>query len=172
MAGARKCAANSLRAGNRAGRIISMQSSSLRSPYEKIAGLVYVGRMLDKIRLHRAQQLLADYVPNLGIGLDRQACLFLAIDYPALVERVGQGGTDEEIVEWCMARWHRPREQDIAIWNEFMRKFGWYDKAAPRLRQRIAESKLEGRSDIFTLFDQIEVDEGRESKWEQRTSAA
>jgi len=124
--------------------------------------------MLDKIRLHRENQLPADYVPNLGLGLDRQVCRFLEIEYAALVERVGQGGTDEEILESCLSRWHRPREVDIEIWNEFIRKYGWYDKAAPRLKQRIAESHLEARADIFTLFDQMEVDEGRPSQWDQR----
>jgi len=38
----------------------------LRSPYAKVARLVYFGRMLDKIRLHAGGQLPAEYVANLG----------------------------------------------------------------------------------------------------------
>jgi hypothetical protein len=121
--------------------------------------------MLDKIRLHRAQQLPAEYIPNLGIGLDRQVCQFFEIVYPELVQRVTEEGSDEEIIEWCFARWYRPREKDKEVWNEFMRKYGWHDKATPKLAQRIAESKLENVPDLFTFFDQINVDEGRESHW-------
>ncbi|HMD61950.1 MAG TPA: DUF5069 domain-containing protein, partial [Opitutaceae bacterium] len=40
----------------------------LRSPYAKVDRLVYFGRMLDKIRLHSAGRLPAEYLDNLGDG--------------------------------------------------------------------------------------------------------
>src|SRR5688572_6134665 len=40
----------------------------LRSCYAKVGRLVYFGRMLDKLRLHAAGQLPAEYVNNLGDG--------------------------------------------------------------------------------------------------------
>jgi gluconokinase len=46
---------------------------SLRSPSEKVGGLFYFGRMLDKIRLRAKGELPSDYHANLGIGFDENA---------------------------------------------------------------------------------------------------
>jgi len=56
-----------------------MKVESLRSPYQKVAGLYHLARMLDKIRLHQAGKLPQDYHPNfdLSAGLDGHLCGFL-----------------------------------------------------------------------------------------------
>ena len=54
----------------------------LRSCYDKVGRLIYFGRMLDKIRLHAADQLPPDYVENLGehqFTLDGRCCRFLGV---------------------------------------------------------------------------------------------
>ncbi len=76
-----------------------MKIPGLRSSYKMVGGVVFFGRMLDKIRLHLQGKLPADY--NRGIGFDGRACRFLHVEYEKLVSRVLQGGTDEEILEWC-----------------------------------------------------------------------
>jgi hypothetical protein len=82
-----------------------MKIPGLRSPYEKVGGLVYFGRMLDKIRLHAAGQLPPDYASNLGEAdwyfFDARCVRFLGVKYKALVKRVQQGGTDTQILRWC-----------------------------------------------------------------------
>ena len=40
------------------------------------------------------------------------------------------------------------------IWNEFMRKRGWNDKATETLNRRKRESGLSDRDDIRTMFAQ------------------
>ena len=112
-----------------------MTTPTLRSPHQKTTGLVYFARMLDKIRLHVAGQLHADYIPNLGLGFDGQCCRFLHIDYPALVERVRAGGTDEEILAWAFQHGRQPSDEEVLVWTEFMRKRGWNDEASDRLRR-------------------------------------
>ena len=139
-----------------------MNIPGLRSPHEKLGGICYVGRMLDKIRLHAAGKLPADYIGNLGGGFDERAVNFLWIDYPALVERVKEGGNDEEILEWCQQRGRSPRVEEIEVWNEFMRKRGWNDEASPRLAQRKQEGGFGTRDDVQTFFDYIDLDEGRD----------
>ena len=94
----------------------------MRSPSEKVGGLFYFGRMLDKIRLHARRELPSDYHANLGKGFDEKCVKFLRVDYNQLVERVKQGGTDEEILEWCFTAGRHPSEDDIYVWNEFMRE--------------------------------------------------
>src|SRR5439155_18866999 len=63
---------------------------SLRSPSDKIGGLFYFGRMLDKIRLHAKGELPSDYHANLGKGFDEKCVKFLRFNYDGLVERVRQ----------------------------------------------------------------------------------
>jgi hypothetical protein len=120
-----------------------MKVENLRSPYGKVQGLCYFGRMIDKIRLYADGRLPSEYHPNLGGGFDERCCSFLWIEYPALVERVKR--SDEE----------------IEVWNEFMRKRGWNDEASERLQQRVRELGLGDRPDIQTFFDFIDADEGR-----------
>lgn len=87
-----------------------MKVEGLRSPAKKVAGLAHLGRMFDKIRLHQSSRLPAEYHPNLGLslGLDGHLCGFLGVDFSAVVERVRQGGADDEIAEWCFQQGLRP----------------------------------------------------------------
>ncbi len=118
--------------------------------------------MLDKIRLHQAGQLPEEYQPNLGEGFDSRAVNLLHIEYPALVRRVKEGGTDEEILAWCFEQGRKPGEEEIEIWNDFMRKRGWNDEVTPTLQRRLKEGGFEARTDIQTMFDYIDLDEGRD----------
>jgi gluconokinase len=132
-----------------------------RSPHAKVNGLVYFGRMLDKIRLHARGALPQDYIPNLGKEYDLRCVRLLGVEYAALCERTLQGGTDEEVFEWCCQSGRRPGEEELEVWNEFMRKRGWNDAASGRLQERLAQGGFQDRTDIQTIFDYIDLDEGR-----------
>jgi len=133
----------------------------LRSPSEKVGGLFHFGRMLDKIRLHAKGELPSDYHANLGKGFDEKCVKFLRVNYNQLVERVKQGSTDDKILQWCFDNGRRPNEDDIYVWNEFMRKRGWNDEVSETLQRRKAEAGMADRSDIQTAFQFIDADEGR-----------
>jgi gluconokinase len=133
----------------------------LRSPSEKVGGLFYFGRMLDKIRLHAKGELPSDYYANLGKGFDEKCARFLLVDYDQLVGRVKKGGPDEEILEWCFTIGRQPSEDDIYVWNEFMRKRGWNDEVSDMVERRKAEAGMSDRADIQTSFQFIDADEGR-----------
>jgi len=139
-----------------------MNVPGLRSPFHKTGGLFYFGRMLDKIRLHAKGELPADYQPNLGKGFDARCLAFLGIDYAALRDRVLAGGSDEEILEWCRANGTPRSAEDVALLNAFLRKFGWNDEASATLKRRLAEGGFTHRHDIQTIFDYIDLDEGRD----------
>ena len=138
-----------------------MSSVDLRSPSEKVGDLFYFGRMLDKIRSHAKDELHPDYHANLGKGFDEKCVTFLQINYDQLVERVRQGGSDEEILQWCFSVGRKPSEDDICVWNEFMRKRGWNDEVSGILERRKREAGMSDRSDIQTAFQFIDADEGR-----------
>jgi len=134
---------------------------ALRSPSEKVGGLFYFGRMLDKIRLHAKGELPPDYHQNLGKGFDEKCVALLRVDYEQLVERVKQGGTDEDILQWCFKVGRQPSEDDVYVGNEFMRKRGWNDEASETVQRRKKEAGMSDRSDIETAFQFIDADEGR-----------
>lgn len=135
-----------------------------RSPHDKVNGLSYFGRMLDKIRLHHQGELPPDLLENLGIGFDKRCVNLLGVSYPDLAAEVTRGARDEEAFAWSFAHGRKPTEEDIYIWNEFMRKRGWKDEGTETLVSRKKESGLEDRSDIETMFDYIDADEGRAVK--------
>ena len=139
-----------------------MNVPGLRSPYEKTGGLFYFARMLDKIRLHAAGELPPDYQPNLGKGFDARMLGFLGVDYDAVRERTLGGGTDDEVLAWARARGTPRTDDEVHIFNSFLRKFGWNDEATPTLKRRLAEGGFASRHDIRTIFDYIDLDEGRD----------
>jgi gluconokinase len=138
-----------------------MKDLGLRSPSAKVGGIVHFGRMLDKIRAHARGELPADYQPNLGKGFDGRCVNFLGVDYNRLVERVKQGSTDEETLQWCFNIGRKPSEEEIYVWNEFMRKFGWNDEGFEILKRRKKEAGMSDRPEIETMFCFIDADEGR-----------
>ncbi|MEO6872222.1 MAG: DUF5069 domain-containing protein [Chthoniobacterales bacterium] len=133
-----------------------------RSPADKVEDLVYFGRMLDKIRAHDRGELPEDYVVNLGKGFDGRCVRFLGVEYENLVARVQQGGTDEQILDWAYVSGKKPSEEEIEVWNEFLRKCGWKDGITPTLDRRKKEAGMANRDDIQTMFSFIDADEGRE----------
>jgi len=134
-----------------------------RSVYDQTSGMVYFARMLDKIRLQATNDLGKDYIENLGGGFDARCCDFLGVKYDDLKKQALVGGTDDVLFQWCFEHGRKPSADEIADWNDFMIKRGWRDAVAPRLAMRLKEAKLEPRAhEILTMFDFIEVDEGRE----------
>ena len=137
----------------------------LRSCYAKVGRLVYFGRMLDKIRLHAAEKLPAEYVVNLGDGtftsLDGRCCRFLGVRYADLRDQTLAGGADGEILAWAHAHGAPRTDEECHVWNRFILKLGWRDERSGVLPQRIRDDGLTGKP-IETLIDHIEYDEGRD----------
>ncbi len=136
----------------------------LRSPADKVKGLVYFGRMIDKMRLAAAGKLPPEWEAARGNAFfgtfDARCCRFLHVDYAALEAEALKGGTDEELLEWAFQHGRRPSEEEIEIWNEFMRKRGWRDAGTQRLQERLAEIGLPPGT-VETMFEFIDLDEGR-----------
>jgi gluconokinase len=137
----------------------------LRSPFEAVNGLVYFGRMLDKIRLAAAGKLPAGWQaargPAMKGSFDWRCCQFLKIDYAALEAETLRGDqTDAELLEWAFTQGRRPDEQEIEVWNAFMTKRGWRDSGTQRLNERLAEIGLPPGT-VVTMFEFIDLDEGR-----------
>jgi gluconokinase len=83
------------------------------------------------------------------------------VNYDDLKARVLQGGTDEEILQWCQEHGRPLNDTDKLVWNYYMLKLGINDHVTPNLVKRKAESGLSDRDDIQTMPHYIDVDEGR-----------
>jgi gluconokinase len=132
--------------------------------------------MLDKIRLHAAGRLPADYHANLGRGFDARTCAFLGVDYAALQAQTLASAPDDDasVLAWAHSRGGERTDAACDQWNRFMLKIGWRDDRSAALRERIAESGLGGRP-VETFFDYIDFDEGRNPvacrAWELRPAS-
>ncbi|MBT3345456.1 MAG: DUF5069 domain-containing protein [Gemmatimonadetes bacterium] len=139
-----------------------MKVEGLRSCWDRVGGMFYFGRMLDKIRLHAQGRLPQDYLAQMADGFDGRACRFLQIEHGALSEQVLKGLSDEEALAWCNEAGRRLTDEEILIFNSFMSKRGWRDDETddyiPSMKR---EFGLADRDDIVTDFDVIEADEGR-----------
>ena len=137
----------------------------LRSPFDQVNGLVYFGRMLDKIRLAAAGKLPEGWQAARGTTMkgsfDWRCCQFLKIDYAALEAETLKGGkSDAELLEWTFQHGRQPDDQEIEVWNAFMTKRGWRDAGTQRLNERLAEIGLPPGT-VQTMFEFIDLDEGR-----------
>jgi hypothetical protein len=145
-----------------------MEIHGLRSPYEVIGGIVYFGRMVDKIRLQAAGALPSAYHSSLGNAsprsLDGYCCRFLQIDYSALAAQSLQGGTDESLFQWACQVGRKPSDKDAEIWNAFMQKRGWRDETSGRLREQTLKAGMTDRG-VSTFFDFFDADEGRPARF-------
>jgi len=133
------------------------------SAYQETLGMIYFARMLDKIRRHAAGSLREDFCDNLGSGFDSRCTGFLRVKYDELVAKVLDGGSDEEILQWCFQAGRALDEGDIFIWNLYLKKVGWNDGVSEILVRRKKESGLDGRDEIQTMLEYFEYDEGRKS---------
>ena len=134
------------------------------SDYIETKGLVYFARMLDKIRLNAAGQLSPGYFVGITDDptvFDARCTRFLGVSYNDLVDRTLQGGSNEEILEWCFEQGNRPNEEEIEIWNGFILKRGWRDASSEELESVKKENGLGDRDDIKTWVDFHDTDEGR-----------
>jgi len=138
----------------------------LLSPYEAVRGFVYLPRLVSKIRLHAAGQLHADFVNNLGKAFDDRCCQYLGIKYDELRVWVLQNpaATQDEVFTWAEGKGRKLSTNEIEIWNGFMTKRGWRDEANEVLVRRLKENGLTADAGVDTMFDYIEVDEGRPAR--------
>lgn len=132
-----------------------------KSPLVEVGGLFYFARMCDKIRVHAAGGLHADYIRNLGRGFDRWMCEYLRVKYSDLVEKVLSGLDDAAVLEWAVSVGGERTQAEREWWLSYMRNRGNGDDFSELLAKRKVENGFANRDDIVSLFTLIDADEGR-----------
>lgn len=135
----------------------------LRSPHVTVRGMVYLPRLIDKVRLHARGALHPDFVPNLGKGFDERCCRYLRIGYAELSAWIlaNPAADDAGVLAWAESTGRALDDGDIDVWNGFMTKRGWRDDARPALEKRLTEAGLPLDGPVQTFFDYLDFDEGR-----------
>jgi hypothetical protein len=133
-----------------------------RSPRETMAGWSYLPRYIDKIRLHLAGKLHADYTDNLGKGFDGFWLKAAGVTHEQFVAVVKNSVTDGEVCDWVRTHVQKTAAEKAAHWADVLSRPLAHDEAAQaRFKQRKQESGLSHRDDLKTFVDYIDADEKR-----------
>jgi hypothetical protein len=133
-----------------------------RSPREVMAGWSHLPRYIDKIRLHLAGELSADYQENFGKGFDGLWLQAAGVTHELMVELVRQSLTDGQVCDW-VRRNVRKTAADQAAHREALLNYPRTDDEAMqgRLKMRKEQAGLGQRADIRSFVDFIDADEQR-----------
>ena len=133
-----------------------------RSPRETMCGWMHLPRYVDKIRLHLAGQLHADYQPNLGKGFDGAWLRAAGLTHEQFVEVVKHTTTDGEVCDWVRQN-VKKSDADKRAHADGMLNYPKPDDAPvlERLRQRKEAAGLAHRDDLKNFVDFIDADEKR-----------
>jgi Domain of unknown function (DUF5069) len=133
-----------------------------RSPRETMDGWKYLPRYIDKIRLHLAGKLHADYQENLGKGFDGMWLKAAGVTHAQMVEVVKHSITDGEVCDWVRQNVKRTPAEKAAHWQDvFSRPKAGDEAAIARLKMRKEQAGIPNRDDIKTFADFLDADEKR-----------
>jgi hypothetical protein len=133
-----------------------------RSPREMMDGWMHLPRYIDKIRLHLAGKLPADYQPNLGQGFDGMWARAAGVTHAQMVAVVQSSITDGEVCDWVRLNVQKSATEKRAHGEEMLAYPPASDAAAQaRFQQRKQEFGLAHRDEIRCFVDLIDADEKR-----------
>jgi hypothetical protein len=133
-----------------------------RSPRETMDGWHYLPRYIDKVRLHLAGKLHADYQENFGKGFDGFWLKAAGVTHEQFLTVVKNSVTDGQVCDWVHKNVKRTDAEKTAHWQEVLSRPPANDASAvARLKLRKEQSGLASRDDITTFVDYIDADEKR-----------
>src|SRR6266498_4415289 len=123
-----------------------------RSPRETMCGWMHLPRYIDKIRLHLAGKLHADYQPNFGKGFDGSWLKAAGLTHEEMIEVVKNSITDGEVCDWVRKNVKKtPTEKAAHAQDQSSRPKPDDPAAQERFKMRLKESGLEQRTDLKTF---------------------
>jgi hypothetical protein len=127
-----------------------------------MAGWAHLPRFIDKIRLHLAGKLHADYQPNFTKGFDGWWLEAAGLKAQDFIDVVKDTITDGQVCDWVLKNVQRSPEQKAAF-NERLLNYGQGgdEQTKARFKMRKEQFGLAGRADVQCFIDLIEADEKR-----------
>ena len=131
-----------------------------RSPYERLGGIVFLPRAIDKMRAHLAGTK-GEYNSHFGTS-ERLLRVLFGLTAEAFERIVREHPADESVLGALRQRVPLSA-QDIEDWNEIAIFGGPLTEADwTQHWQRLEASGHGHRREIVTQFDRLDLDEGRE----------
>lgn len=133
-----------------------------RSPRETMGGWMHLPRFIDKVRLHLAGRLHADYQANLTKGFDGLWLETAGIKAEQFIEVVRNSITDGQVCDWV--RQNAPQPDSVkAAHRERMLNYPGKDdpEMQARLKLRKEQAGMGSRDEIQSFVDFIDADEKR-----------
>jgi 23S rRNA A1618 N6-methylase RlmF len=133
-----------------------------RSPRETMDGWMYLPRYIDKIRLHLAGKLHADYQENFGNGFDGMWLKCAGVTHEQMIEVVKKSTTDGEVCDWVRKNVKKSAVDKAAHARDILnRPLANNSEAIARLKMRKEQAGMANRDDITNFVDFIDADEKR-----------
>lgn len=133
-----------------------------RSPREVMAGWTYLPRFVDKIRLHLAGKLPADYQDNFTKGFDGAWLKAAGLTAEEFIAVVKGTITDGEVCDWVSQN-VKKSDAEKTDHREKVLNYGkgGDDALRARLKMRKEQAGMGHRDDIQCFVDFIDADEKR-----------
>lgn len=133
-----------------------------RSPREAMDGWPHLPRYVDKIRLHLAGKLHADYQNNFGKGFDGAWLQAAGVTHEQMIAVVKNTVSDGEVCDWVRHHVKKSAADKAALLASMLN----YPKAddaegIARLKLRKEQAGLSHRDDLKNFVDFIDADEKR-----------
>jgi hypothetical protein len=133
-----------------------------RSPRETMDGWPHLPRYIDKIRLHLAGKLHADYQPNFGKGFDGGWLKAAGVAHEQMIDVVKHSITDGEVCDWVKRNVKKSMADKAALLQHMLNYPKTDDgEGQARLKMRKEQAGLTQRDDIKCFVDFIDADEKR-----------
>jgi hypothetical protein len=132
-----------------------------RSPREVMAGWVYLPRFVDKIRLHLAGKLPADYQENFTKGFDGAWLKAADVAPDKFIDVVKNSITDGQVCDWVLKNVKKSEAEKAAFAKHLLNRGTEDEELKARLKLRKEQAGLSHRDDIKTFVDFIDADEKR-----------
>lgn len=132
-----------------------------RSPRETMAGWVHLPRFVDKIRLHLAGKLHADYQENFTTGFDGAWLKAAGVSAEHFIEVVKNSITDGQVADWVSKNMKKTGAEKTAFRDFLLNRGTEGGEVTERLKMRKEQAGMAGRDEIKTFVDYIDADERR-----------
>jgi len=129
-----------------------------RSPKDKLGGIAWLPRMIDKARA-TADGTAGAYIYN--CAMDSRLLKFLGVAPEAMQEAIKNAKDDNAVMEWIKA--HTPPRSSAAI-EEFNSMMFSLSPTSPDMVKRFEANRdklAPGRADIKTWLALLDLEEGR-----------
>ena len=129
-----------------------------RSGREKLGGVMFLGRAIDKMRAH-INGTVGDY--NSHRGMSNRVFELFGVTAEQFEEAVRQNPTDGDVLDWLQQHGRKPSQAEIEQFNATLQDLAPNEEMQPRFRAALERMGHGHRTDVRTWLDMQDLDEGR-----------